>query len=353
MSDLWQTLAARQAPLVLYGTGDGADKILDVMEAKGLHADGVFASDGFVRSRTFHGMPVLSYREALARFGETMTVLIAFGSSRPEVLERFLYLNAHHALYVPDVPVAGGALFDAAFAEEHRAAIDEARRLWADETSRRLYDAVLEAKRYGRFDALLCEVSEEDDIFSLLKPETFSVTLDLGAYIGDTAEELIKRAPALQTVIAVEPDEKNFAKLCFRTAACGKVEPHFAAAWDRREALTFTRGGGRGIRGAKGEKTVTVMGVPADELLAGRKPDYIKIDVEGAERQAIEGCRKCIEADTPALRIALYHRSADLFDIPLLIHRLNPDYRLYLRRKLSVPAWDLDLIAVRKENDRV
>ena len=70
MNDLWQTLASLSAPLVLYGTGDGADKILDVMEAKGLHADGVFASDGFVRKRTFRGMPVLSYREALARFGE-------------------------------------------------------------------------------------------------------------------------------------------------------------------------------------------------------------------------------------------------------------------------------------------
>lgn len=352
MTDLWQNLAALTTPLVLYGTGDGADKILDTMEAKGLHADGVFASDGFVRKRTFRGMPVLSYREALARFGEQMTVLVAFGSSRPEVLERFAYLAARHTLYVPDVPVAGGELFDAAFVEAHREAIDEARTLWADEASRRLYDAVWEAKQYGSWEALLREVSDEDAIFSLLHPESFTLALDLGAYVGDTAEELIERAPSLKTVIAVEPDERNFTKLCFATAASGKVEPHFAAAWHCREALSFRRGGGRGIRGAKGEKTVTVMGMTADELLAGRRPDYIKIDVEGAERQAIAGCKSCL-AHAPALRIALYHKSADLFEIPLLIHRLNARYDLYLRRKLSVPAWDLDLIAVRKETDDV
>ena len=57
---LWDGLSRRECPIWLYGTGNGADKILDVLEARGIPVQGVFASDGFVRSRVFRGMPVRS-----------------------------------------------------------------------------------------------------------------------------------------------------------------------------------------------------------------------------------------------------------------------------------------------------
>lgn len=346
MTDLWQTLKATERPIVLYGTGDGADKILDVMAEKGIPCAGVFASDGFVRRRTFREMPVLSYEKAKKEFGEEMIVLIAFGSSLPSVMERFFALAARHEVYAPDVPVAGGALFDGSFYEENKDKIKKARALFADDPSKHLYDAMLEAKRNGSVQALAEHLSSDEEILSLLRAERFRVTMDLGAYNGDTALKLIDVCPKLETVIALEPDERNFRKLCFHTTSTRKVEAYYAAAWDKEEVLAFRKGGGRGIRKSGGEKTVQVMGTPADKFLDGRKPDYIKIDVEGAERQAIEGCRDSITRYVPALRIALYHRSADLFELPLLIHELQPSYRLYLRRTPSFPAWDLDLVAV-------
>ena len=58
--ELWSVLADASSPILLYGTGDGADKILSVMEEKGLRASGFFASDGFVRDRYFRGEHVMS-----------------------------------------------------------------------------------------------------------------------------------------------------------------------------------------------------------------------------------------------------------------------------------------------------
>ena len=46
--------------------------------------------------------------------------------------------------------------------------------------------------------------------------------------------------------------------------------------------------------------------------------------------------------------MSAYHRSADLFRLPLLVHELNPGYRLYLRRMAGVPAWDINLYAVKE-----
>ena len=74
--------------------------------------------------------------------------------------------------------------------------------------------------------------------------------------------------------------------------------------------------------------------------------DYIKYDVEGAETEALLGSREIIAKDAPALLVSAYHRSADLFRLPLLVHELNPDYKLYLRRMAGVPAWDINLYAV-------
>ena len=345
MTDLWQYLKTAEKPIVLYGTGDGADKILDVMENKGIKASGVFASDGFVRKRVFRDMPVLSYKEAVKTYGD-MIILIAFGSSLPNVIENFVKLSLLHETYVPDVPVAGGELFDIDFYSKNLDKINKTRSLFADEKSVKLYDAMIMAKLTGKVEYLLDGCESDDEILSHLGADRFRVTLDLGAYNGDTALKLVDICPKLETVIALEPDERNFRKLCINTVPTKKVEPHFGAAWDKEEILTFTKGGGRGIRRRGGEKTVEVAGVRPESLLDGRKVDYIKIDVEGAERQAIDGCKNAIASFRPSLRIALYHKSADIFELPAMIHEICPDYKIYIKRTMSFPAWDIDLIAL-------
>ena len=65
-----------------------------------------------------------------------------------------------------------------------------------------------------------------------------------------------------------------------------------------------------------------------------------------AEREALDGSAQTIRAHLPALRIALYHKSADLFEIPLQLAKISPRYRLYLTRERSAPAWDIDLVAI-------
>ena len=70
MKDIWNYLKNAQKPIVLYGTGDGADKIISVCDKKGIKVSGVFASDLFVRKREFCGMPVTSFDGARSAFGD-------------------------------------------------------------------------------------------------------------------------------------------------------------------------------------------------------------------------------------------------------------------------------------------
>ena len=76
--------------------------------------------------------------------------------------------------------------------------------------------------------------------------------------------------------------------------------------------------------------------------------DYIKYDVEGAEYEALLGSRETI-GRAPALLISLYHRSRDIFFLPEYVLDNYPDYDLFLRRLMAIPAWELNLIALPKK----
>ena len=67
---LWKYLEKSRKPVVLYGMGDGADKIIKVLESRGIEYRGVFATDGFVRDKYFHGLKLSSYSALKEKFGE-------------------------------------------------------------------------------------------------------------------------------------------------------------------------------------------------------------------------------------------------------------------------------------------
>ncbi len=353
-SDLWRYLSSvRDKKIVMYGMGNGADKILAVCKRYSIEIADFFASDGFVRGHSFHGKPVLSYSDIKAKYGaENIIVLLSFASSLPSVLGLIRQVAAECELYAPDVPVCGEHLFNIEFYEENRDKIDAARALLCDEESRRIYDLVLSYKLTGNVSYLFEAENSKDEVYrSILGAENFRNTVDAGAYNGDTARELAEYAPHLEAIVALEPDRRNFRKL----SEYAENEKRFSvavynnAAWDKSEELIFDASGNRnaGIN-PTAKKTVSVMGTSIDSLVPNGT-DYIKYDVEGAEREALLGSRETIKKYRPALLVSAYHRSEDIFELPLMIHELEPSYRLYLRRYPYIPAWDLNILAIDKE----
>lgn len=375
MPDLWHYLrAARDAgrPIVLYGMGNGADKILEVCTRYGIEVQDFFASDGFVRGHSFHGKVVLTFDEVCARYGaDRLIVLLAFATARPEVLALIDRVAATCELYVPDVPVCGDRLFDAVFYHMHREQIDRARALFSDETSRRVYDGILSYKLSGRLDVLAETAPPAEAAYTdILPADRFETMVDLGAYTGDSIRALRPYAPRLTRVVAMEPDRRNFRKLSAYAEAVASedaprpltIYPVNEGAWETAGTLVFDASGNRNatlvprgeavlheLHGATGRQTEVIVNTPdrvVAEAIGDTPVDFIKYDVEGAEHQAIMGSRALIERDHPALLVSAYHRSEDIFALPLLLHFLSPDYRLYLRRAPGVPAWDINLYAL-------
>ena len=73
-------------------------------------------------------------------------------------------------------------------------------------------------------------------------------------------------------------------------------------------------------------------GMSHDEVLAGQRASYIKMNIEGAEIDALHGAHRTIEHWLPKLAISVYHRPSDLWRIPQLVRELGSRYALFLRQ---------------------
>ena len=136
--ELWQYLKTTNKPIVLYGMGNGADKIIAVLEKYGIPFKGVFASDGFVKDKEFHGFKISTYGELKEKFGE-MIVLLCFGSAREEVIENVKRIANEQEVYAPEVPVIGGGLFTEQYLRENLSDFEEVYKRLADDKSKQTF----------------------------------------------------------------------------------------------------------------------------------------------------------------------------------------------------------------------
>lgn len=362
-TDLWEYLQATEKKVVLYGMGNGAEKLLAVLRERGVPVVGIFSSEGFGKGKDFCSIPVTSLDELKTKYGgENLLALLAFGSSRPEVMAQIEAVEGEIELYAPDLPVFGDTLFDKNFYNDHRSEIEEARALLSDELSRKIFDETLAYKLTGKLEHLRKAVSDpKEDLLTLVNLHELRSAIDLGAYDGDTIRELLdlRRSDVPLKIYALEPDPKSFAKLELYAAGEGRAEvrPIRACAWDKEEILSFDGSHNRNASVLSARSSV-LSGRPAKSIeVAARRiddfvkepVDYIKFDVEGSEREAIAGAEQTIRSHLPTLAVSLYHRSEDLFALPLLLKERFPSYRgFYLRRRAGFPAWDLSLYVTKK-----
>ncbi len=350
--DMWDKIAEDKRVKVIYGMGNGADKLFDHLAGYNVNVSEVFASDGFVRGHSFRGYKVKSFSEIKELYPDFL-ILLSFASNRPDVIEMISDIDSNYSMLVPDMPVAGEAYFDKTFYNENYKEILRAYESLEDEESKNAFCAVVNYKLFGNLKYLMNAYSKTDDLYSLL-PKNIKVSIDAGAYNGDTVRELLSYRKTVEKIYAIEPDKRNFKKLSRyieENKASDKIRAINAAVWSEDTHGAFI---GSGNRNSSVDSTSSYKNrmeeVPLLKIdsITGDKIDYIKFDVEGAEREALIGAYETIKRDCPAMLISAYHRSEDVFSLINYMRDAHPEYSLYLRRTLCFPAWEIAIIAIPK-----
>lgn len=342
-ANVWDTLSQSEKPLVLYGMGLGAEKIMAELAQRNMRADDIFASDEFVRGHSFKGHKVLKYSEVCEKYDD-FNVVLCFASHIDEVIERIAAINSEHTVFAPDVPVAGGGLFTREYIAENEAKFDKAYSLLSDEESKKTYRDILNFKVSGKIEYLLSSFCDKDKVYSdILKLKNDEEIIDLGAYDGDTIREFTKATNGkYRHITALEPDSKSYKKLIKNTDGMPNITALNMGACSKKDTLIFSADAGRNSKLSSEGTSIEVTDVDSLNLA----PTFIKMDIEGSEMRALEGAEKTIKTYTPKLYVCAYHRNEDLFALPLKIHELNDSYKIYFRHSKYIPAWESNFYCV-------
>ena len=325
--------------------GDGALKIMRVFNEYNIPLAGFFASDEFVRGHYFEGHKVHKLSE-IENAVDDFVIVLAFACGYDSLIKKIVSLSKKHILIAPDVPVLGNGLFTKTYLNDNFKNLETVYNLLSDEISKQVFINTLKYKITGNIN-YICDISTppKEAFDNVLKLNNNEIFVDLGAYNGDTVCEFVEFTSGnYKKIYALEPNKRNFRKLCENASNFKILELFNVAGWKEDTTLTFSKNSGRQAMVAK--EGVEISARSVDSILNGEKATFIKYDVEGAEKEALTGSINTIKCFKHKLKVALYHRNEDIFELPLMIKQINPEYNLYLRKSPYIPAWEINLFCI-------
>lgn len=199
-----------------------------------------------------------------------------------------------------------------------------------------LQQAGIEEERIVDVTGMMLEVYHEQQYFDLpvlqkIKEES-EIFVDGGCYDAANSVMFVKWAGNIQKkVYAFEPDENNF-KIC-RAALEQMKDLSYEliprGLWSSDGILNFCASANEASQFAEnGEEQIPVTSL---DLAVDGKVTFLKMDIEGAEYEALKGAKRLICRYRPKLAISIYHKLEDIWEIPKLILSFCPEYTFYLR----------------------
>jgi FkbM family methyltransferase len=153
--------------------------------------------------------------------------------------------------------------------------------------------------------------------------------VDCGGFDGDTSEIFASRYPHYGKIYIFEPSATNMQKAEVRLAGVRDVAFIALGVSDTCSTLRFNASiGSASAISSGGDSSIEVTTL---DLNIPERVDFIKMDLEGWELNALKGAGRHIREDHPILAIATYHHISDFWKIPEFVLSQRDDYNLFLR----------------------
>lgn len=354
-------------PFILFGAGSAGQRLLPLFKRHGTPPIFICDNDPAKIGGQIDGTPIVSVAAAHASLPDAVVVLAA-GRWQEKIREQLTEagFSAERIRMLEPAPLTFYTHIDQwywspADLAETADELARAYSLLADDASRRLFlqrtallssgsdyraylAYVTEHSFIGKYPAGVAHRGPENfyyfnnDVVQLGDKETL---VDCGAFDGDSLEQFLRvgrRLPqAAYTAHCLEPDPDNFIRLAESYREDGNVHLYQTGAWSEKATLNFESSNSPLVdcpSSARISDRGTGLCIEADaldQILSEQDISFIKMDIEGAEREALLGSANILTRCKPTLAISVYHLRDDIFRILLLIDELCPGYRFYLR----------------------
>lgn len=335
--------------VVLYGAGYCGHEALSLMAAHNIPVRAV--CDDFRVGEKLDGYPILRMKDVPIA---PQTVIFITSGFNAKMKERLKALGLFSHYREMDFGRYDGEKENAAYFKAHVKELTEAWALLSDERSCANLQNLVNY-RISRDLRYLAGMEEANQYFP--PKDDFSVSwggrdvfLDLGAYDGDSLRAFIKYVGGrYQKIIAIEASRKNYERLLENTRELANVHCIHIGIYKEQAQLSFEINDAKNSFASEaGTALINVDSV--DHILAGEKVTTVKMDIEGAEYDALLGMKDTLKAH-PILMVSMYHKVEDLFRLQLLIEKMCPGVYHYYIRHYSPTIIETVLYAVPKERE--
>ncbi len=181
-------------------------------------------------------------------------------------------------------------------------------------------------------------IADKDCYFvsDIMKPQADEIFVDAGVYNGNTSLQFAQWCNnTYKKIYLFEPDCDQIDTIKEKIIPLHNTELHSVGLWNCADTLHFAMAanGGSHIIEKDGDFSISVDSI--DNICGNDAITFIKMDIEGAELNALMGARQTILKHKPKLAICLYHKPEDILEIPLYIKELLPEYKIYIRHHTS------------------
>jgi len=369
----------KKLSVILYGSGSAGMELQECLAIFNVNVTAFCDRNESLHGAIINAVPVLSVDEIEAKFKDALYV-ISSNQYREEIQKGLSELSIKKVVYMENKEQLFAYLqlykwhysFDSLDVE----AIEKTYNLLADTQSKNLFklrlllltsypDYSLYKRYFDEFsgcvrniDSTMFQVSQytpnyesylyfNNDVIKLGDNE---ILIDAGAFDGDSAIEFMKacerQGGSASHIFCVEADTKNFDKLQRNTKDNSRISVINKGLWSSITTLQFASSENTFVTESRivedsiemnylhncVEADNKIETVTIDDYFINKGVSFIKMDIEGAEVEALKGAILTLKKYRPQLAISIYHKKQDIFEIPLLIQSVCPDYRFYLRQ---------------------
>lgn len=349
--------------IVLFGAGNLGRKALACLRQDGIEPLAFADNNPSLWGSKVSGINVYSPEEAAEKFGQNSAFVVTIWNSQSghrfsQTKQKLITLSCKKIMsFVSLTWKYPSAFLPNYFMDlphkifENRGNILKTFNLWADQISRITFLTQLKWRLLADFDKLPGRTSQlqyfPEDIFASSKKDVF---IDCGAYVGDTVINFLRKTDfSFAHIFAIEPDPFNFQQLQVTIQKLpDRLKENVSllqkAVGKQESNLRFSTTGTASSK-ALWDGNSWVNCVTLDNILNNTEPTFIKMDIEGAEVDALLGAQQIISKSKPLLAICVYHEQDHLWRIPILIKSIFDQYQLFLRPHCD-DGWELVCYAV-------
>lgn len=340
IKELQSTFSKRD--LVLYGAGELGIRTENWLSQHGIQAS-CFCDRSLAGGKMGSEHPIIHPQELKTSFKQSNIIIcsIAHSKSIKNDLEQ-LGINPKQIFYIEQLQIHELTIKDF---QPHVEGYEWAYHFFKDPISKEIILKRIE----GYLLSSTLESSKNHMYFDeeILNLSTEEVFVDGGMFTGDTMLDFVGLVnQRYRHYYGFEIESKNYNKALMNLKGFKNVTLTKKGLWSHEAELRFQGNLSASSKLSKaGDESALVTNLDLFFNSEDKRPTLIKLDIEGAEKEALVGAKNIIQQNKPKLAICAYHKPEDVYDLPELLTEYNAEYDFSLRH-YSTTLLDTVLYAV-------